>query len=66
MASSKEFLEIIEQAEDCPKGMAMSIKTYGKMLLDEYNRFLLKNGYTDTDIVSEEPTAIDQFLKKHG
>lgn len=31
-------------------------------ILDSYNNFLLKNGYTDTDIISEEPTALDQFL----
>ena len=31
-------------------------------ILDEYNNFLLKNGYTDTDIISEQPTALDQFL----
>jgi len=31
-------------------------------LLDSYNDFLLKNGYCDTDIISEEPTALDQFL----
>ena len=30
--------------------------------LDDYNQFLLKNGYTDTDIVSEDPTALDEFL----
>lgn len=33
-------------------------------ILDEYNNFLLKNSYTDTDIISEEPTAINQFLEK--
>lgn len=30
--------------------------------LQKYNEFLLKHGYTDTDVISEEPTAIDQFL----
>ena len=30
--------------------------------LTDYNDFLLKNGYTDTDIELESPTAIDQFL----
>jgi len=33
--------------------------------LEKYNQFLLKNGYTDTDIYQEEPTAIDQFLTIH-
>ena len=32
-------------------------------LLDKYNKFLLKNGYVDTDIICEEPFAIDEFLK---
>lgn len=32
--------------------------------LQKYNEFLLKHGYTDTDIISEEPTAIDQFLEE--
>ena len=33
--------------------------------LDEYNQFLLKNGYTDTDIISEKPTALDEFLNNN-
>ena len=33
-----------------------------KDILNEYNQFLLENGYCDTDIEQEEPTAIDQFL----
>jgi hypothetical protein len=31
-------------------------------ILDSYNEFLMNNGYCDTDIISEEPTALDQFL----
>ena len=31
-------------------------------MLDEYNKFLLKENYCDTDIICEEPTALDQFL----
>lgn len=30
--------------------------------LNQYNEFLLKNGYCDTDIISEKPTALDKFL----
>lgn len=30
--------------------------------LDLYNKFLLKENYCDTDIICEEPTALDQFL----
>jgi len=35
---------------------------------DEVNRFLdflLKEGYCDTDVYAESPTAIDQFYTKH-
>jgi len=31
-------------------------------LLEEYTRFLLDNGYTDSDVYDELPTAIDRFL----
>lgn len=31
--------------------------------LDSYNKFLQKNGYTDSDIDLEEPTAIDRYIK---
>ena len=32
--------------------------------LKEYNEFLMKYNYTDTDVVMEEPTAIDRFIKE--
>lgn len=32
-------------------------------LLDGYSRFLSKNGYMDCDYCTEEPYAIDEFLK---
>jgi hypothetical protein len=32
-------------------------------LLKRYTDFLLKNGYTDTDVYAEPPTAIDEFMK---
>ena len=35
---------------------------FAKETLSSYTKFLLKNGYTDVDVL-EEPTAIDQFLK---
>lgn len=34
-----------------------------KQLLNDYTDFLLKNGYTDSDVYDEPPTAIDEFLK---
>ena len=30
--------------------------------LDEFLQWLLKNGYCDTDVYAEPPTAIDQYL----
>ena len=33
-------------------------------IFEEYNQFLLKEGYCDTDIICEEPTSLDQFLLK--
>lgn len=41
----------------------MDADSVARDALQKYNEFLLKHGYTDTDIISEEPTAIDQFLK---
>lgn len=32
-------------------------------LLESYSKFLEENGYMDTDWYSEEPTAINEFLK---
>ena len=32
-------------------------------LLQEYTKFLQKEGYLDTDATDEEPTAINEFLK---
>lgn len=31
-------------------------------LLNEYTEFLIKNSYCDTDVYSESPTAIDDFM----
>ena len=33
-------------------------------ILEEYNKFLIKNGYADDDLWNEEPSAIDRFLKE--
>jgi len=33
-----------------------------KDLLTEYTDFLLKNGYCDTDVYCEPPSAVDRFL----
>ena len=38
------------------------VDNYGKDLLTDYTDFLLKNGYCDTDVYCEPPSAIDRFL----
>lgn len=35
---------------------------YVKQRLAEYTTFLLEEGYCDTDVYNEPPTAIDRFL----
>ncbi len=44
----------------------MSLEERSKIieLLEAYTKFLLKNGYIDTDAVCEEPFAIDEFIKQ--
>ena len=36
--------------------------SYSKYMLYEYTEFLLKNGYCDTDVYCEPPSAIDRFF----
>lgn len=33
-------------------------------LLERYTKFLQKNGYIDSDATSEEPYALDEFIKQ--
>ena len=35
-------------------------------ILEEYNKFLIKNGYSDDDLWNEEPSAIDRFLEERN
>jgi len=44
--------------------VVMAMTEWGKDLLTEYTDFLLKNGYCDSDVYSEPPSAIDQYLNK--
>ena len=30
--------------------------------IEKYTKFLMDNGYTDTDCICEEPKAIDRFI----
>ncbi|KKL98661.1 hypothetical protein LCGC14_1822180 [marine sediment metagenome] len=36
-----------------------------KIHLQQFVDFLLKEGYCDTDVYAEPPTAIDQYMAKH-
>ncbi|GAG87984.1 unnamed protein product [marine sediment metagenome] len=56
---TKEFIRLLEQEQ------TKQIVKIDLDLLDKYNTFLLKNGYCDTDIISEYPTAIDEFVKSN-
>lgn len=38
------------------------VKKERENLLDGYTEFLLKHNYTDTDVIFEEPKAVDRFL----
>ena len=40
------------------------VDNYSKDLLTEYTEFLLKEGYCDSDVYCEPPTAIDRFMHK--
>jgi hypothetical protein len=33
-------------------------------VLDKYNHYLMEHGYTDSDVYSEHPSAIDRFILK--
>lgn len=51
-----------DDAVDILTHVEVWLQNHEKELLSKYNEFLLKEGYCDTDIEQEEPTAIDQFL----
>ena len=38
------------------------MEEFAKETLTDYTDFLLKNGYCDSDVNDEVPTAIDQFI----
>ena len=62
--NAREFLEETDYDHSTKAGTIRLMEEYFKYKIDRYNKFLLKEGYTDTDIISEEPTAIDQFLNR--
>ena len=44
------------------KSVLEAMDEYSKSELTKFLDFLLKEGYCDTDVYSEPPTAIDQYL----
>lgn len=50
--------------EETPQSVNDKVARYGFVmnLLKEYTDYLLKNGYCDTDVYSESPTSIDDFM----
>ena len=44
------------------KAMIEFAEEYKKDILTDFLDFLLKEGYCDSDVYSEPPTAIDQYL----
>ena len=49
-------------AKDRSDIIEMAVTEWSKNLLTEYTDFLLKNGYCDTDVYCEPPSAIDRFF----
>jgi arginine/ornithine N-succinyltransferase beta subunit len=64
---NKKFIwDLLEKYPTVFKDMPLEQRAaVGEMLkdqLDKYTLFLLKNGYTDSDVIDEPPTPIDQYL----
>ena len=49
-------------AKDRSDIIEMAVTEWSKNLLTEYTDFLLKEGYCDSDVYCEPPSAIDRFL----
>jgi hypothetical protein len=45
-----------------PQEAIKMLEEYKKDLLTDFLEFLLKEGYVDSDVYSEPPTAIDKYL----
>lgn len=53
----------------CIKKVEMTQKEVYKIveILEDYTNWLLKNGYTDSDVYAEEPKAVNGYIKeKYG
>jgi len=55
--------EIIERASELNRLFAEERRNERFRVLEAYNKWLLKNGYTDTDIIYE--LDINDFLKEY-
>jgi hypothetical protein len=64
--TAKEFLEKeypgTQKRFDNPEYFEHIMEEYLKSQLSEYTDFLLEEGYCDSDVYCEPPTAIDRFL----
>jgi len=55
--TGKEILEMTG-----PDDLILFMSEYAKDTIDDFVQFLLENGYCDTDVYAEPPTAIDRFM----
>lgn len=61
--SAKEtYPVLLGMDKEAEKVILNAMDNFMKTKLSEYTDFLLKEGYCDTDVYCEPPTAIDQFL----
>ncbi len=58
----REFNSYMRLDSIIVKAMIEFADEYKKDILTDFLDFLLKEGYCDTDVYCEPPTAIDQYL----
>ncbi len=59
LSSTDDF----ERLEKENKALKLRKRSDELTLLEKYTNFLLEHCYCDTDVYSETPTAIDEFMK---
>ncbi len=65
LSLNKEILSILNAGNPVEHANIFTGMRIRSLILDtlkDYTDFLLKEGYCDTDVYDEQPTAIDQFL----
>ena len=50
-----------ELGKDIKQFISQTLDQYRDELIEEYTKFLIKNGYCDDDVWQENPTAIETF-----